>query len=172
MFKKILVATDGSEHAERAVQLATDMARLYDAEIHMVNVRSRGRVSPEMIRLAEVEHLVSPASQPAGGQKPNVPLLMSDAVKKSEIIARAVEAVGEQLLQRAAAKVKGQGIASVTTQHLGGDPAESILEEAKRVDADLIILGSRGLGNLKGLLLGSVSNRVSQLAQCTCITVK
>jgi nucleotide-binding universal stress UspA family protein len=172
MFKKILVATDGSEPAERALQLAADIGRLYAAEIHVVNVLSKGRVSPELIRLAEVEHLVPPASTPAGGQRPNVPLLMSDAAKKSEVIARAIEAVGEQLLSRAANRVKKQGLTKVTTRLLDGDPAESILDEAKRVEADLIAMGSRGLGNLKGLLLGSVSNRVSQLAPCTCITVK
>ena len=172
MFKRILVATDGSEHAERAVQLATDVAKLYDAEIHLVNVRSKGRVSPELIRLAEVEHLVPSRSGQGGGQPTSMPLLMSDAAKKSEIIARVIEAVGEQLLSRAAEKAKKGGVATVTTTLLDGDPAESILEEAKRVDADLIAMGSRGLGNLKGLLLGSVSNRVSQLSRCTCITVK
>ncbi len=172
MFNKILVATDGSKHAERAIRLASDIAKLYDAGIHLVNVRSKGRVSPELVRLAEVEHLVPPPSQPAGGQKPNVPLLMSDAAQKSEIIARAVEAVGEQLLLRASSAVKNQGVADVSAQHLDGDPAECILQEAERVQADLIVMGNRGLGNLKGLLLGSVSNHVSQLAQCTCITVK
>ncbi len=53
-----------------------------------------------------------------------------------------------------------------------GDAARQILECAKRQNADLIIVGSRGLSDLKGLLMGSVSHKVSELAKCTCITVK
>ena len=66
MFNKILVATDGSKHAEQAIRLASDIARLYDAAIHLVNVRSKGRVSPELVRLAEVEHLVVDGASPDG----------------------------------------------------------------------------------------------------------
>ena len=53
-----------------------------------------------------------------------------------------------------------------------GDPVERILEAQKREQADLIVLGSRGLGNMKGLLLGSVSHKVAHLAECACLTVK
>ena len=53
-----------------------------------------------------------------------------------------------------------------------GDPAAAILEVAKGRKADLIVMGSRGLGDLQGLLLGSVSHKVGHLADRTCITVK
>jgi nucleotide-binding universal stress UspA family protein len=60
----------------------------------------------------------------------------------------------------------------VTTLLAGGDPADAILEAAKREKADTIVLGSRGLGDFKGLVLGSVSHKVAAHAECTCITVK
>ncbi len=53
-----------------------------------------------------------------------------------------------------------------------GNPAEAILKAAKQVDADLIVLGTRGLSDLKGLLLGSVSHKVIQLSPCSCLVVK
>ena len=53
-----------------------------------------------------------------------------------------------------------------------GDPASTILRVAKGLDADMIVLGSRGLGDAKGLLLGSVSHKVAHFAECTCVSVK
>ena len=55
---------------------------------------------------------------------------------------------------------------------LDGDPAKNILETAQDKEADLIVIGTRGLGTLKGLLMGSVSQKVAQLSKCPCITVK
>ena len=53
-----------------------------------------------------------------------------------------------------------------------GDPAERILDCAKREHVDMIVMGTRGLSDLKGLLMGSVSHKVSHLADCACVTVK
>ena len=53
-----------------------------------------------------------------------------------------------------------------------GDPAKRILEYAKEEAVDCIIMGSRGLGDLKALLQGSVSRKVSNRAPCTCVTVR
>ncbi|NQU72224.1 MAG: universal stress protein, partial [Rhodospirillales bacterium] len=47
-----------------------------------------------------------------------------------------------------------------------------IIEYAEQHDIDMIVIGSRGLGDLKGMLLGSVSHKVAHLAECSCITVK
>ena len=55
---------------------------------------------------------------------------------------------------------------------LFGNPADEIVEFAKQKQIDLIVMGSRGLSDIKGLFLGSVSHKVSHLAECTCITVK
>ena len=53
-----------------------------------------------------------------------------------------------------------------------GDPVKEILRHAEEDAANLIVMGSRGLGDLQGLLMGSVSHKVSQLSPCSCITVK
>jgi nucleotide-binding universal stress UspA family protein len=53
-----------------------------------------------------------------------------------------------------------------------GDPVEEIIQFAKNNDIDMIVIGSRGLGKIKGLLLGSVSSKVCHLAECTCVTIK
>jgi nucleotide-binding universal stress UspA family protein len=53
-----------------------------------------------------------------------------------------------------------------------GDPAQSILHLAKERGVDTIVMGSRGLSDIKGLFVGSVSHKINHLAECTCITVK
>jgi len=53
-----------------------------------------------------------------------------------------------------------------------GDPASEILSTADKIRADLIIIGSRGLGTLKGVVLGSVSQKIAQLADCPVMIVK
>jgi nucleotide-binding universal stress UspA family protein len=62
--------------------------------------------------------------------------------------------------------------ARTTVKTLFGDPAHAIVDEAAAVKADLIVLGRRGLGRLAGLLVGSTTTKVSQLAPCAVLTVK
>ena len=55
---------------------------------------------------------------------------------------------------------------------LRGDPAQEILKFAKNRKVDMIVMGKGGQGIIKGLLLGSVSRKVCNLAECACVTVK
>jgi nucleotide-binding universal stress UspA family protein len=80
-------------------------------------------------------------------------------------------ALGERLVEDAESRAEEQGIAARTVVR-AGDPASVILEAAKAEQADLIAMGRRGLGDLAGLLLGSVSHKVAHLAECACLTVK
>lgn len=66
---------------------------------------------------------------------------------------------------------KEQGI-KVQTAILEGDAAESIVEYADKNGFDMIVMGSRGLGKVKGTLLGSVSSKVLQHAKCSVLIVK
>ena len=69
-------------------------------------------------------------------------------------------------------RAESTGVKDITTQILDGAPADMIIAAAENENADLIVMGSRGLGNFAGLLLGSVSHKVSHLSKCTCVTVK
>lgn len=80
-----------------------------------------------------------------------------------EVLNRVTEAA-QALMESAAQKAHDQGI-SITTDVLEGPAAEAILRVAEAEEFDLIIMGSRGLGHLKGLLMGSVSERVMHQAK-------
>ena len=90
----------------------------------------------------------------------------------ADVAHRFRQAVGERLMSRAGARAREKGVQQVRTLLEDGDPAATILRLAKGLDADMIVLGSRGLGDVKGLLLGSVSHKVAHLAECTCVAVK
>ena len=64
------------------------------------------------------------------------------------------------------------GVDKVDGVLLDGDPASLVVTTAKEDQSDLIVMGMRGLGELEGLLLGSVSYKVNHRAPCTCITVR
>ena len=64
------------------------------------------------------------------------------------------------------------GLARVITYTAEGNTANEIVAMAKSEGVDMLFLGSRGLGEITGLLLGSVSHKVMNLAPCTCVIVK
>lgn len=88
----------------------------------------------------------------------------------SEAILESVMKAGNVILDRAMAKVPEGVQASGYTET--GSPAVVILEFAEKENSDLIVIGSRGLGLVKGVLLGSVSQHVVERANCPVVVVK
>lgn len=174
--KRIITAVDGSRSAQRAVEAAGDLARTYGAELHLVHVVGSGAVPPALARMAEVEHLTeTPRPSSAGGDVANVfgNLAMAARSPDSPAVAREIhQAIGERLLQKAAALARDNGAGAVEVMLRDGHPAREIVNAAEQINADLIVLGTRGLSEIKGLLLGSVSHRVIQLAPCSCLVIK
>ena len=80
--------------------------------------------------------------------------------------------IGDKITSEAEARVRKNGLARVTTQVAEGSAAGQIVALAESGGADMIFLGSRGLGDVGGLLMGSVSHKVMHLAPCTCVAVK
>lgn len=148
MVKKILVPIDGSEHAKKAIEFATNTALQYDATVYLMHVVAETKIPEEVLHYIESERYAEPPET-------IYPHLVADGI-----------------IQSAEKDVKGRGIKEVHTHVAKGDPAEEIVEFARENAIDMIIIGSRGLGSFKGLLLGSVSSKVCHTAECTCMTVK
>ncbi len=172
LFKTILVATDGSDHARRAVDLAADLAAKYSAKVILLHVLLRGHLPEGLMRAAEVEHIAHPG--PEG--PPSLAIMPQDIMARVERSVQAplevLEYIASNVLADAEAAVRAKGVTEVEAVVEQGDTAQYILEKAAQTDADMIVMGRRGLGGLEGLLMGSVSQKVSHLASCTCVTVR
>lgn len=148
MIKLILIATDGSEHADKAVKLGAEMAKAHGAQIillHALPESYENQIPQEYLKWAEIEHV-------AGGDVLHI--------------------VGDEILKRAEALAKQNGAEKIECLLPMGPAAKSIVKAAKSKHADIIVVGCRGLSDVEGLFLGSVSHKVSNLAPCSCVTVR
>jgi nucleotide-binding universal stress UspA family protein len=142
---RMLVATDGSPHAIKAAELAARLARdLRGAEVVLVNVG----------------HIPTIA---LGGP--------GDGLAYLGVLEEGLRRAGDAILDKATQAFAGVD-ASVKRVYRSGDPAGEIINTAREVKADLIIMGSRGLGQIGGLILGSVSERVLHGAHIPVLIVR
>ena len=150
MYKHILVPVDGSAHATRAVEVASDLAAQYGAKVTLLHVLTHVggyNVPRELKSYERIEHI---------------------RITEKELI----ESVGQEMLDDALRLAHERGASGWETKLESGDPASQIAEAAQDGGVDLIVMGRRGLGDLGGLLLGSVSHKVAQAVDCSCLTVK
>jgi nucleotide-binding universal stress UspA family protein len=142
MDDSIVVGTDGSDTANRAVAEAVRFARALDAKMHVVSAF-------EPLRGARVH------GAPEGAAKVWAPL-PDDEV--------------EAILSQAAASVRHAGL-DVTTHAVRDDPADALLDVAEKVGATLIVVGSKGMHGRRRFALGNVPNKVSHRADCNVLIV-
>src|SRR5579875_1975352 len=97
------------------------------------------------------------------GHLPALALGGAEVVTDLGGVVEGLERAGRAILERTA---------RVTTVYRTGEPAGEIVRAAEELRADLIVVGSRGLGQIGGLILGSVSERVLHGARCPVLVVR
>ena len=138
----MIVATDGSASANRAVDTAARLAKATGADLVILTVG--GNISgAELRRLARAE---------------------GD-------LAAALEAGTNEILERARNRALRSGASAVRVLSGWGEPTEAIIDAVRREKADLLVVGRRGRSRLSGLLLGSVSQKLTSLAPCKVLVV-
>ncbi len=148
--KVILHPTDGSKSADKALDFACDLAASKQARLIVLHVqRHHGseRVPMELEEYARLEH-----------------------VRETE--SKILHAAAENIARHAGQKARTKGIDQVEELVVEGDPVHQIIEAARKHKVDAIVMGSRGLGDLEGLLLGSVSHKIASSAPCSCVIVR
>ena len=148
MSKIILVAVDGSSHSKKALQLACELSCKFDGELHLLHVAQ----APHKDRT----------------------LVLGGAAITIHASPEELEKAGRRVIDSAATLATEQGCTQIerALDTSGGEPAKIIVDKARSVGADMIVMGTRGLSDLSGLMLGSVSHKVGHLAPCTCVTVR
>jgi len=145
MFRKILLAYDGSENAKNALNVAIDLASKYKAKLFVIEVVDTNAISISDLNRASslsVNRVIEEIKSKASGD-----------IKECIRIAQnnGVEADGDVL---------------------EGDPASEILKYSEEIKADLIVTGCRGMSRWKRLLIGSVSSRVVSESKVPTLVVK
>jgi nucleotide-binding universal stress UspA family protein len=142
----IVVGTDGSETAGKAVREAADLATRLGAGLELVSAYepvSRQRLKEEARQVPEdMQWMVSP---------------------REEV---------ETTLREAKEMVESMGVREVAIHAREGDPADAILDVAEERGSDLIVVGNKGMTGAKRFLLGSVPNKVSHHAPCSVLIVR
>jgi nucleotide-binding universal stress UspA family protein len=145
MFRSIVVGTDGSDTARKAVEEAIGLAKALGATIELVSayepvpdqrLRQEARSAP-----TDLQWMVNPRED--------------------------VDAT----LKEACETIQAEGV-QVTPYAREGDPADAILDVAEERDADLIVVGNKGMTGAKRFLLGSVPNKVSHHAPCSVLIIR
>lgn len=175
MIKKILVPVDGSAHSIRATELASDLATKYDAEIVLMHVLLRGHMPEGLQRAMQVEVGRGGGSDTGATSLVNYPQEIMARVndrKATQLSVDELNFIGKTMLSGVTKLCRDKGVKKISQYIEEGDPAELIVNQANAADVDMIVMGSRGLSNLRGMLMGSVSHKVSYLSRCTCVTVK
>lgn len=177
VFTRIVVGLDGSDHARKALAIAVGVAKNDKADLVLVRALSAGLMSKAERKLAAAEFGfkdLEPPMPAAMFGDPNADPRPKSAIAREETENaqfRARTEMVETFLEAARQEALEAGVANVEIRVEFGDPAKVILAVAERDKADLIVLGSRGLSNIEGLVYGSTSHKVSHLAKCSCVTV-
>ena len=156
LFKKILVALDGSESSQRAAQAAVELAEKLKADLIVLHA-----ISPP------TSYYHSTIASPTGMSLP--------APSQHEIDAYYAYArkVALGIVGETESKAKKQGV-HVKTEipEAVSSVVETIINHAVNENADLIVVGTRGLGGFKKMLLGSVSSGIVSHAHCPVLVVR
>jgi nucleotide-binding universal stress UspA family protein len=145
MFEAIVVGTDGSETAGKAVARAVELARIMGARLLIVSAFEP--IAPARLRdesqqaPADLQWRVNP--------REDVDATLGEAVEQAEAAGLTAETFARQ-----------------------GDPADAILDVAEEQGADLIVVGNKGMTGAKRFLLGSVPNKVSHHAPCSVLIIR
>ena len=143
-FQSIVVGTDGSDTAKKAVERAAELAKQGGGELHIV--MSAATVPEARLR-----------SERAG-----VPDDVAHSVNPTEDTEADLREVASQY----------EGDLKVHTHAKTGDPADAIIDVAESNRADLIVVGNKGMTGAKRFFLGAVPNKISHHAPCSVLIVR
>ncbi len=147
MINKLLVALDGSNHSLKAVDFASAIAAPLEARVIILSVVKAQELPEGLREYAKLER---------------IPGVDMEILKK----------VAGDLISNAEIRAREKGVDDIVGEVKEGPIARTIIARAQHHDVDMIVVGSRGLGNIEATLRGGVSHRVELLAECSVLTVK
>jgi nucleotide-binding universal stress UspA family protein len=147
MFRTIVVGTDGSDSAAIAVQQALDLAKACGAALHIVHAYQP--MNPGQMALG------------ATNFGPTVDV---------EKVNQGITAFASTICAHASESAAAAGV-ECETHSVPGDATDALIGTAEAVDADLVVVGNRGMSGVKRFILGSVPNKIAHHAPCSVLIV-
>jgi nucleotide-binding universal stress UspA family protein len=176
--KTILVPTDGSVAAEKALDLALDLAQKHGAEVKLFHVLLRDKEPDELLRLPELSQAEGDvvnelhACEHCPEAQRTVEELMGERnVPKRPAPESLLRQIGAHVLKRATAHAAERGVSADSLDLADGAAASAIKTAAETSQADTIVMGTRGLRQIEAVSFGSVSQQVCRTVSCTCVAV-
>lgn len=176
--KTILVPTDGSAAAGKALDLALDLAEKHGAGIKLLHVLLRDKEPNELLRLPD---LSAAEGDVAGAlktleQSPETPRTAEELMSERNAPRRpspesVLRIIGAHVLKRASAHAAGRDVKADVLDLADGEAAPAIKAAVEAENADTIVMGTRGLRQIEAVTFGSVSQEVCRTVACTCIAV-
>jgi nucleotide-binding universal stress UspA family protein len=139
---RIIVATDGSTTANRAIDVGASLAKATGADLILLTIG--GSVTG-----AELRTLADTAGD------------LSDTMQSA----------ADKILKQARRRAQRLGVRSIILKTGWGDAGDAIIDGVQRSKADLLVIGRRGQSRLSALLLGSVSQKLASFAPCAVMVV-
>jgi nucleotide-binding universal stress UspA family protein len=139
--QRIMVVSDGSEGANRAIDVAAGLAKAVNGILWIVSVRDVKLLTNHMKEIRQL------------GMSENL-----------------LERFTKQILTEAKERAKRLGVSDVRIDVFEGDAAETIIDVVKREQVELLVVGRRGRGALASLALGSVAQKLASFCSC-CVMV-
>jgi nucleotide-binding universal stress UspA family protein len=173
MFKSILVAVDGSEPSTNAVRIAARMAAEQGAKLTLLHALHHSASPSHLREVAESLNFTDRIEDELEDVDVVTTAAMAPGVAVvTSLSAKALKKFGEQLVGALSERAKSEGVKTIVTHCTDEAPAKGILDYAENHGIDLIVLGSRGMGKITGLILGSVSQKVIEDSALPCLVVK
>lgn len=177
--KTILVPTDGSVAAGKALEVAFDLGERHGAKVKLLHVLLGDKEPQELLRLPELEDDLDVASELRKlSEGPVTQRSVDDIMGAPNLPERPVpdallRTIGTGVLRRASARAKERGITVEVLDIADGaaSPSTAIAAAAIAESIDTIVMGMRGLRQIDAVAFGSVSQQVCRSVKCTCIAV-
>ncbi len=147
MISKILIALDGSVHSLKGIEYGAQIAAATHADVILLNVVKKVEIPESLREFARTEHIYGM----------DIELLKRGA---------------QYMIDNALVVLEKTGVMNADFEILEGPIARTIVARATHHNADMIVVGSRGMGDIEGVLRGGVSSRVGILAKCPVLVVK
>jgi nucleotide-binding universal stress UspA family protein len=147
MINTILVAVDGSDHSLKAVDYSASIAAAMNSELRILYVVKSRNLPKGLAQYADAEHII-------GGNQDILEKMAADIVTNAKV------------------RAEKAGAGNITTEVIKGPVARSIVKCGKDCGVDMIVIGTRGMGNIEATLRGGVSHRVELLATVPVLSVR